>query len=219
MVWQAAIPAVASLASAAFGSSEAKKARRAANAIEMRRLGLATRLQDRFFDQFAPVQDRALALASRPINPEVEAAAAGADVERQAGIQRDVGLRQLARYGVSPDSGAAVDSTFRLGLGAALGRAAAMTSARRGARREELGNLLAVSDMGAPLLGQASAGLADIGAARNRRADIADDVAGQAWAGAGQGVADLVSYFANRPRLPAAAAGGSSAPPSRMVPY
>jgi hypothetical protein len=104
--------------------------------------------------------------------------------------------------GVSPDSGAAVDADFRLGLGSALGRAAAMTTARRDARREQLGNLLAVSDMGAPLLGQASAGLADIGADRNARAAAANQLAGAAWGQFGESAADLISYFANRPKAP-----------------
>lgn len=185
-----------------LGSKSAKKAQKKANQLEERRLGLATTLQDRYFDKFVPIEDRALSLASRPIDPNVEAGAAGADVERQAAIQRDVALRNLGRRGVSPDSAAAIDADFRLGLGSALGRAAAMTTARRNTRGQELNNLMQVSRLGAPLLGQASAGLADIGAARDARAEAANQVAGQAWGQFGESAADLVSYFTTRPGTP-----------------
>lgn len=198
----AAAPAIASgvisLVGGLTGNSAAKKARKAANAIERQRLGLATQLQRRYFEDFVPLQDRAIALASRRIDPAVEAAAAGADVERQAGIQRQIMLRDFGRRGIDPASGAAVDAQLRLGLGAGLGRAAAETVARRSAGDRELNNLLAVSDMGAPLLGQASAGLADIGRARAARADLAGQTAGKAWGQVGESVADLIDYFANR---------------------
>jgi hypothetical protein len=201
--WGAAIGAGLGLVGGLMGNKAAKRAQKQANALEARRLGLVDTLQNRYFDKFVPLQDKAIALASRPVDPNVEAAAAGADVEQQAAIQRGVALRNLGLRGISPDAGAAVDADFRLGLGTALGRAAAGTAARRNARGEELRNLLTVADMGNPLLGQASAGLADIGDARNARAAAATEMAGQAWGQFGESAADLVSYFANRPGAPA----------------
>jgi len=200
--WGAAVGGLVGLAGGLLGNKAAKRARQDALAIEGRRLKLATQLQNRYFDKFVPIQDRALSLASRRIDPNVEAAAAGADVEQQAAIQRGVALRNLGRRGVDPSSPAATDADVRLALGAGLGRAAAMTAARRNSRSEELRNLLTVADMGNPLLGQASAGLADIGAARDARAAQATQLAGQAWGQFGESAADLVSYFANRTGAP-----------------
>jgi hypothetical protein len=196
--WGAAIGGLVGLASGIIGGNAASKARKKANAIEEKRLALASSLQKRYFDTFVPLQDRALSLAGRRIDPGVEAAAAGADVERQAATQRAIMLRDLGRRGIDPSSGAAVDATTRLSLGTALGRAAAETVARRNAGRDELSNLLAVSDMGAPLLGQASAGLSSVGAARDARAAAAEQAQGQAWNNVGENVADLINYFTTR---------------------
>jgi hypothetical protein len=113
-----------------------------------RQEGRAQQLFDRYTGTFVPMEDRYIKEATRAADPSFEAGLAGADVEKQVGIQRGIIARQLGRRGVSPNSGAVIDAEHRLGLGAAAARAGASTMARRSARERELRGLESVVNFG-----------------------------------------------------------------------
>jgi hypothetical protein len=122
---------------------------------------------DRYTNTFVPIEDKFLAEATKPINPDFAAGLASADAAKQVGVQRGVIARTLARNGVAPNSGAAVDATTRLGLGEAALRAGGATMARRAAATDTLGRLEAASQLGRNLPSSALAFSSAAGAGLN----------------------------------------------------
>lgn len=137
---------------------------------------------DRYTGTFVPLEDKFLSEIDKAVTPDAAAGLAAADVERQVGVQRGVIARNLARRGVSADSGAAVAGDYQLGLGAAAARAGASTAARRQAVQTRLGNLQAGAQLGRNLPSQAlgfsnsaSSGVANAGSQYAGLADAASN--------------------------------------------
>lgn len=104
---------------------------------------------DRYKGTYVPLEDKLISeVMDNPIDPNVQASLAAADVERQAVNQRGMDERRLARVGVDPTSGAAIAGVRARGLGEVTAKAGASTTARRSARTENFGRLRDVIGMG-----------------------------------------------------------------------
>jgi len=180
--------------------------------LAARQEGRADSLFQRYTDTFVPMEDRYIQEATRAADPSFEAALAGADVEQQVGIQRGIIGRNLARRGVSPNSGAAIDAEHRLGLGAAAARAGASTMARRSARDRELRGLESVVNLGKGFPATAGSYYAGAGsgyghgaglnaarsAAAGNRALGYRDLEGKGAAAMGEGIAGILDFGAGK---------------------
>lgn len=176
------------------------------NTIEDMRLALAAKndsrgdtLMNRYTNTFLPLQDQVIGLAKRKVNPDVEAGIAGADVEQAVTAQRGALKRQYGRMGVNPNDGAAIDAESRLALNAGLGKAAAMTGARRTAKDVEMNRLLTAAQLGTSLPGQAAqftgltgSALSEVLARRGSDLTNANNLAQGAGANLGSTIGDLV---------------------------
>lgn len=200
--------------SATSAGSKAKKSGAKADAAQQALLAAQTNLgyanearseesYDNYMSTALPANERALSLAMKPIDPNTEAAQAGADYALADKTRSDTLHRNLQRNGVDPSSGAAVESE-RLGLlDSVAGKAAAMTTSRRGATDRQIARIGNTSGLFNPLIGAASgfsasagANMASAAAAQGKRADAATSAAGDAGLAAGQSLSDLAGDFA-----------------------
>jgi hypothetical protein len=187
----------------------------------------ANTMFDRYTGTFVPIEDKFIDKVTRGNTPDFEAGLAAADFEKQLGVQRGIIARNLARRGVAPNSGNALELESQLALGGTAGRAAAATLARQDASRRDLAGLQSAVNVGrglpssaagyyssaaSGLSGAASSlgGLADSAARRFAGAQDSERAAGEAMGRGLTGLANslpgLVAAFGNR--------GGSGSLPS-----
>lgn len=211
MVWF--IPLLTAAAQALMSKSAANKAQKgqakaqaASDVIENEKLRLSREAEARADEQYAryqrtfvPLQDELIRNATRPINPDVDAGLAGADVEAQMATARGSLDRQIGRRGINPADGAVVDAESRLALAGGKARAAAMTSARRNAVADRNTRIAGAVGLGTSLPGmaynygaQANAGLASVGANRSNTLLNQNALAGAAGSELGLSFADLM---------------------------
>lgn len=162
----------------------------------------AQEMYDEYMDTALPAQREVLSLASKKINPNVEAAHAGADYSLADATQRGTRRRSLSAAGVDPSSGVAQEGDRLALLDSTAGRAAAMTTARRGATDLRLGRMQNAVQGFSPLLGmvpsfsgQANSGLASTARAYGANADAASAVAGAAGQETGESLAAIADQF------------------------
>lgn len=200
--------------SAHEAGQEAKDAGNKASAAQDAALNAQTQLgyanearSEEMFDNYMntalPANERALSLALRPINPNTEAATAGADYSLQDSVRGQQLRRNLDRRGLGDSAAAAEGERLSL-LDSTANKAAAMTTARRGATDRMIARIGNTSGLFNPLIGASSgfsasagANLASVAAARGRQSDAATEAAGAAGNAEGQSLADVVGGFKN----------------------
>lgn len=177
------------------------------NPFAQQQMDFATAEQQRYRDKFQPLEDRFVDEASTWDNEARQAdraAAAAADVEQQAGIQRDASQRAMAARGVNPASGAYAGVDRALGLGTALGRTDAMNAARKDVRDEAEAKRLAAINMGGNIQSRATAaGQTGIGAiaGANEAWMNTPGIAGQGYSGALAGGTSAAGILGDADRL------------------
>lgn len=159
----------------------------------------AQEMYDEYMDVALPANRQVLEMARKPINPNVEAATAGADFAAADAVQRGSRRRALQSVGVDPSSGAALEGDRLALLDSTAGRAAASTTARRGATDLQISRVANASQAFNPLIGaassfsgQASGGYDRTAAAYGRNAQSASAVAGAAGGAFGENLASVV---------------------------
>lgn len=154
---------------------------------------------DEYMDNALPANRQVLEMARRPIDPNVEAAQAGADYSLADATRRGSRQRALTAAGVDPSSGVATEGDRLDLLSSTAGRAGAMTSARRGATDRSIARIGNASQLFNPLIGQASTfsaqaanGLNTVTNTNQTNANNAGAVAGAAGNNLGQSLADIL---------------------------
>src|SRR5262245_32885038 len=117
---------------AGTASATADQAIAAQTGIALANEGRSEEAWDEYMTDYVPAKREALSLARTPIDPNVEAAAAGADYSLADATRGATMRRNLQKRGISSSSGEAVEAERLNGLAWAAGRAAALTSGRWG---------------------------------------------------------------------------------------
>lgn len=168
-----------------------------ANALEQQQLQEGGDLYNRYKTEFQPAQDRLVAAAEKPVDPNQEAGLAVAGVQQAADVQKGIAERNLARYGISPTSGAWLNMEKQGTLDTAAASAAAGTNARRYAQAETLRRLGLVANMGNDMLSM-SMGLQRGGVNYySNQAGQDGNVAGGYGMGVGNGITNSM-YWLNK---------------------
>lgn len=210
--WMPVIQLGADLLSSKAAGKGVKAQSRTSAALEAEQLKLsqnqdqrAQQAWDRYNNTFVPIENKLLEQLKTPISPNVEAGLAMGDVEKQALVARGALGRNFGRRGINPADGAVVDAEARLALATGLGRAAAATTARRGAKTQTIANLAAASNLGRGLPAQASgfsnsasAGLSDLTRLNAIRLAQAQENSGKAGAGLGESIVDAIGALTDR---------------------
>jgi hypothetical protein len=205
------------VAASLYGQSQAKDAAKdaakvgsAAEAAQSRALDAQTQMAlvnnargqemyDEYMDTALPAKREVLEMASQHIDPNVEAAQAGADYALADAVQSGTRRRNLARNGVDPSSGAAIESERLAALDSVAGRAAASTTARRGASDKRFDRMGRAADQFQGLIGgsssftsQANNALGTTAAAYGNRAAQAAQIASAAGESQGESLSDIL---------------------------
>lgn len=183
---------------AATSSAAADRALDAQTNLAFLNEGRAGESYDEYMDTALPAAKQVLEMARKPIDPNVEAATAGADYSLADSVQRGTRARGLQSRGIDPQSGAALEGDRLSLLDSTAGRAAAMTTARRGATDKQISRVGNAVGLFNPLVGQASSfssqaanGLGSVTATNQNNANAASAVAGAAGSQFGQSLTDI----------------------------
>jgi hypothetical protein len=197
--------------SADKAGKQSKEAQDRLAAVEEGRLALAQQqeerastLFDRYMEQYAPREEALLSEAfDRQISPAQAEARATTDVRSSLETARQMGDRNLRRYGVNPNSGTYVGLDRMRELGGAKIEAGARTRAREGVRDKNFARQAAVVGLGrnlpvsaAGFAAQAGAGYAGSASLAAARAGRAEDLAYTAGSNYGQALGDAVGTIA-----------------------
>lgn len=162
VIGAAALGAATSIYEGNKASNSANNALNANKSVEQQQLDLAneqnTRSQElfnRYMSTYVPVQNAYLKQLTTPVNANVVAGQAKADVEKAAAQQRQVTARANMGYGLDPNSGRAQEMSRENAVDTSALAAGAATSARRWAQQENLRREGIAAGMGEGLIGEA----------------------------------------------------------------
>ena len=166
------------------------------NAAAQTQAGIAQDMWNQYKTTYQPMEDQYVADAQNyntPEHQEQAAEAANADVVSSFDAQKDQAARQMASYGISPDSGKFQSINSRLNLGQAAQQAAAQTGARRQVEQTGWDRQTQALSLGKGLPAQASASASGAGNSFTQAANtelagnkqMGDDIAGAVGGGIG----------------------------------
>lgn len=183
---------------AVIGASSARKQGKAANKAAERQGDVADRQMDladqqwqRYMETFAPLENEMVALAQKPIEPDI--ARIMADTQQAYSGARASGLRSLQRRGVNPSAGAYQAGSDLFGLNLAAQQVQGINQAYRTADDTRWGRMAAVSSLGRGLPGNAQAGMSAAGNIYGNQAQMYGNAASQAWGAVGNAAQNFFS--------------------------
>lgn len=134
---------------------------------------------DRYVKVYGPTEENLVRQANEGVSPEAMAERAAADVDSGFAKTREVGERQMARYGLNPASPAAIAARGNTNIEQSKARALGMNTARLTADDINFNRKATAVGMGKGLPAVASASLSGAAAGFGRMADqYANDMAG-----------------------------------------
>jgi hypothetical protein len=209
VIGAAALGAATSIYEGNKASNSANDALNQNKSVEQQQLDLAneqnTRSQalfNRYMQTYVPIQNAYIKQLTTPVNANVVAGQAKADVEQAAAGQRAVAKRNSMALGIDPNSGRAQEMNRESQIDTAAASAGAATSARRWAQQENLRRQGIAAGLGEGLIGEAGSfangAAAGLGGVANNDMQLGGMYAGEAntdMGAAGGALGTILNHF------------------------